>query len=139
MTIEHEVDQPRKRGRRARRPDPDDGPVAAFAHALLTLKESAGDPSYDRMRVEFGAMASKSALSAAARGVVLPSWETTWEYVRSLAVTALGQDEQETRNAWRARWESARAAEESGRCQDEPAKVAPVREPAPEVSRAAQH
>ncbi|GAA4827193.1 NBR1-Ig-like domain-containing protein [Saccharopolyspora rosea] len=139
MTIEHEVDQPRKRGRRARRPDPDDGPVAAFAHALLTLKESAGDPSYDRMRVEFGAMASKSALSAAARGDVLPSWETTWEFVRSLAVTGLGRDQQETRDVWRARWESARAAEESGRCDDEPTKTLPDRAPAPEVSRTARY
>jgi hypothetical protein len=114
MTTDHEADQPRKRGRRARRPDPSDGPVAAFAHALLTLKESAGDPSYDRMRTEHGAMASKSALSAAARGDVLPSWETTWEFVRSLAVAGLGQDEQQTRHAWRLRWEGACATEDAG-------------------------
>ncbi|GDY33541.1 NBR1-Ig-like domain-containing protein [Gandjariella thermophila] len=120
MTLDHAVDQQRKRGRRARRPDPGAGPVAAFAHALLTLKESAGDPSYDRMRVEYGAMASKSALSAAARGDVLPSWETTWEFVRSLAVAGLGQDEQETRRAWRVRWDAARGAEESGRAGGEP-------------------
>lgn len=44
MTTGHQGDQPRKRGRRAHRPDPSDGPVAALAHALLTLKESAGAP-----------------------------------------------------------------------------------------------
>lgn len=101
-------EQVRKRGRRAHRPDPADGPVAAFAHALLVLKETAGDPSYDRMRAEYGAMASKSALSAAARGDVLPSWETTWEFVRSLAVTANGDNEEEARRAWRARWAAVR-------------------------------
>src|SRR4051812_22048250 len=78
MTIDHADGPVRKRGRRAHRPDPDGGPVAGFAHALLVLKETAGDPSYDRMRTEFGAVASKSALAAAARGLQLPSWETTW-------------------------------------------------------------
>jgi hypothetical protein len=106
MTIE-QVDG-RKRGRRACRPDPDAGPVAGFAHALLALKEEAGDPSYDRMRSEFGAVASKSALAAAARGLQLPSWETTWEFVRPLAVTVLGRDEEQTRLEWRARWSAAR-------------------------------
>lgn len=116
MTTDDAGEQLRKRGRRARRPDPADGPVAEFAHALLVLKETAGDPSYDRMRAEYGAAASKSALSAAARGDVLPSWETTWEFVRSLAVTASGGDEEEARRAWRARWDAVRlgpAEEES--------------------------
>jgi hypothetical protein len=108
MTIDHAGGPVRKRGRRAHRPDPDGGPVAGFAYALLVLKETAGDPSYDRMRTEFGAMASKSALAAAARGLQLPSWETTWEFVRPLAVTVLGQDEDETRREWRARWTAAR-------------------------------
>ena len=108
MTIDHADGPVRKRGRRARRPDPDGGPVAEFAHALLGLKEAAGDPSYDRMRAEFGAMASKSALAAAARGLQLPSWETTWEFVRPLAVTVLGRDEERTRREWRARWSAAR-------------------------------
>jgi hypothetical protein len=108
MTIHHADGPVRKRGRRAHRPDPDGGPVPAFAHALLVLKETAGDPSYDRMRTEFGAVASKSALAAAARGLQLPSWETTWEFVRPLAVTVLGEDEEQTRREWRARWTAAR-------------------------------
>jgi hypothetical protein len=99
-----------KRGRRQQRPDPADGPVAEFAHALCELKEEAGDPSYDRMRTEFGAIASKSALSAAARGRDLPSWETTWEFVRSLAIGALGQESEAVRQEWSERWEKARFA-----------------------------
>lgn len=97
---------PGKRGRRQSLPDPAAGPVAAFAHALATLKIGAGDPSYDRMRAELGAMASKSALSAAARGQELPSWETTWEFVRSLAPP--GSDPDELRRHWRRRWDAAR-------------------------------
>ncbi|WP_245775719.1 NBR1-Ig-like domain-containing protein [Saccharopolyspora flava] len=105
-------DAARKRGRKQQRPDPQESPIAEFAWRLCELKESAGDPSYDRMRTEFGAMASKSALSAAARGKDLPSWETTWEFVRSLAVGVLGQDAETARREWSARWESARTAGE---------------------------
>ncbi|MFR9731317.1 NBR1-Ig-like domain-containing protein [Saccharopolyspora sp. MS10] len=101
-----------KRGRKQLRPDPADGPVAAFAYRLCELKESAGDPSYDRMRTELGAAASKSALSSAARGQDLPSWETSWEFVRSLAVGALGQDVETVRREWSRRWEHARASAE---------------------------
>ncbi|WP_243792794.1 NBR1-Ig-like domain-containing protein [Saccharopolyspora gloriosae] len=101
-----------KRGRKQSRPDPADGPVAAFAYRLCELKESAGDPSYDRMRGDFGAAASKSALSSAARGQDLPSWETAWEFVRSLAVGVLGQDSETVRREWLRRWEHARAAAE---------------------------
>lgn len=99
-----------KRGRRAVRPDPADGPVAEFAHRLWELKDAAGDPSYDRMRDELGAAASRSALSAAARGRELPSWETTWEFVRCLAVSRLGDNEAVVRADWRARWSAAREA-----------------------------
>ncbi|GAA1945368.1 hypothetical protein GCM10009754_11530 [Amycolatopsis minnesotensis] len=99
-----------KRGRRAVRPDPADGPVAEFAHRLWELKDAAGDPSYDRMRDELGAAASRSALSAAARGRELPSWETTWEFVRCLAVSRLGDNEAVVRADWQARWSAAREA-----------------------------
>lgn len=113
-----------KRGRKSSLPDPDAGPVARFAHDLGQLKLAAGDPSYDRMRSELGAAASKSALSAAARGQTLPSWETTWEFVRCLAVVKLGKDEQLTKNEWRARWEHACTAELG-----EPAETAVTAEP----------
>ncbi|NIH87665.1 NBR1-Ig-like domain-containing protein [Amycolatopsis granulosa] len=102
-----------RRGRVASCPDPAAGPVAAFAHRLWTLKRAAGDPSYDRMRTELGALASKSALSAAARGQRLPSWDTTWEFVRVLAVGVLGEPEDEARACWRAAWERARDGETS--------------------------
>ncbi|RJQ78279.1 transcriptional regulator [Amycolatopsis panacis] len=92
-------------------PDVNAGPAARFAAALLDLKLSAGDPSYDRMRTQLRAAASKSALSAAARGRTLPTWPTTWEFVRSLAVTALGGDEESVRREWRERWETASVTE----------------------------
>jgi hypothetical protein len=58
------------------------------------------------MRAELGALSSKSALSAAARGRELPSWDTTWEFVRCLlpADTEL----EPLRHEWRRRWETAR-------------------------------
>ena len=99
---------PGRRGRVAQGPVADTGPVAAFARRLWELKRAAGDPSYDRMRDELGALASKSALSAAARGKHLPSWETTWEFARVLAVGVLGQDETAARLEWRGCWEQAR-------------------------------
>lgn len=97
---------PGKRGRRQALPDPAAGPVAELAHALATLKIQAGDPSYDRMRAELGAAASKSALSAAARGHEFPSWETTWEFVRSLSPP--GSDLDQLRQHWRGRWDAVR-------------------------------
>ncbi|GAB3133932.1 hypothetical protein GCM10027258_03880 [Amycolatopsis stemonae] len=102
---------PGRRGRVAHGPAETTGPVAAFARRLWALKREAGDPSYDRMRDELGALASKSALSAAARGRQLPSWETTWEFVRVLAVGVLGQDEASVRLEWRGCWEKAREPE----------------------------
>ncbi|WP_233157115.1 MULTISPECIES: NBR1-Ig-like domain-containing protein [Amycolatopsis] len=102
------INEGARRGRVASCPDPAAGPVAAFAHRLWALKRSAGDPSYDRMRTELGALASKSALSAAARGQRLPSWDTTWEFVRVLAVGVLGEHEDEVRARWRADWERVR-------------------------------
>ncbi|MEU8635585.1 NBR1-Ig-like domain-containing protein [Amycolatopsis sp. NPDC048633] len=102
---------PGRRGRIALGPAEETGPVAGFARRLWELKRAAGDPSYDRMRDEFGALASKSALSAAARGRHLPSWETTWEFVRVLAVGVLGQDETSARLEWRGCWEKAREPE----------------------------
>ena len=116
----------RKRGRKQQRPDPRESPVAEVAWQPCELKAAAGDPSYDRMRAEFGAMASKSALSAAARGKDLPSWETTWEFVRSLAVGVLGQDEEAARREWSKRWESARTPLEP---EPEPPAPAPARWP----------
>ncbi|MFC5828158.1 NBR1-Ig-like domain-containing protein [Nonomuraea insulae] len=96
-----------RRGRKPIRPDPESGPVALFAHRLWELKEQAGDPSFADMASRLGAAASKSSLAAAARGSALPSWETTWEFVRVLAVERLGRDPEEVRVEWRAYWEQA--------------------------------
>ena len=85
------------------------GAAGSFAHQLWQLKKAAGDPSYDRMRAEFGALASKSALSDAARGHRLPSWDIAWEFVRPLAVGVLGHDPWAVRQAWRLKWETAAA------------------------------
>ena len=96
------------------RPDPASGPVAEFADELWRLKLRAGDPSFDTMRNVYGAAASKSSLAAAARGQHFPSRETTWEYVRALAVDALGEDVDAVRAEWFAKWEKARARIEGG-------------------------
>jgi hypothetical protein len=123
------VTSPQQQARRGRKhivPDAADGPAARFARDLLELKAIAGNPSYDRMRAELGAAASKSTLSAATRGRALPSWETTWEFVRSLAVTAGGADQDAVRKEWRFRWETANA---------DLADPAPKPEPAPAVPR----
>lgn len=97
-------------GRRPVRPDPAAGPVAALAYRLWELKAEAGDPSFAEMSARLGAAASKSSLAAAARGQVLPTWETTWEFVRVLAVDRLGQDAEDTRREWRGHWERAASA-----------------------------
>ncbi|MGH4024241.1 MAG: NBR1-Ig-like domain-containing protein [Pseudonocardiaceae bacterium] len=114
------LDTPAKRGRKATPPDPEDGPVAAFARELWTLKHRAGDPSFATMCTRLGAAASKSSLAAATRGTALPSWETTWEFVRVLAVDLLGADEEDTRRAWLARWTAAGAAADPAGSADPP-------------------
>ncbi len=120
-------DTPGKRGRKAKPPNPDDGPLAAFARELWVLKHRAGDPSYATMCTRLGAAASKSSLAAATRGTALPSWETTWEFVRVLAVKQLGDDAEDTRREWLARWTAAGAATDSAGTEDPaPADPAPA-------------
>jgi hypothetical protein len=120
-----------RRGRTARGPVGRGGPVGEFARQLWELKRAAGDPSYDRMRDELGALASKSALSAAARGDRLPSWDTAWEFARVLSVGVLGQDEQRARRQWRAAWERADATAAVANPFGKPANT-PPRPPDPE-------
>ncbi|MFI0444519.1 helix-turn-helix domain-containing protein [Actinomadura sp. 6N118] len=79
--------------------DPQAGPVAAFACALRDLRESADPvPTYRQMadRVHY----SVTALSQAASGRKLPTWEVTQAFV-----TACGEDPAE----WRTRWKHAAA------------------------------
>jgi hypothetical protein len=120
MDEETHAEQPRRRGRRPARPGADSGPVGAFAERLWRLRREAGDPSYEEMSGRLGAAASKSSLAAAAQGRSLPSWETTWEFVRVLAVDRLGRDPVETEKEWREHWSRARAPRA-----EEPAAPAP--------------
>ncbi|MEW2383807.1 NBR1-Ig-like domain-containing protein [Micromonospora sp. NPDC047707] len=125
---------PRRRGRRPTPPDPGSGPVGAFADRLWRLKQDAGDPSYEEMSVRLGAAASKSSLAAAAQGRSLPSWETTWEFVRVLAVDRLGHDPRATEKEWRDRWIRTRAA---GQPTDTTSAADVAPEPAAETATAA--
>ncbi|MBB5779311.1 NBR1-Ig-like domain-containing protein [Nonomuraea jabiensis] len=93
--------------------------MAALAYRLWELKAEAGDPSFAEMSTRMGAAASKSSLAAAARGQVLPTWETTWEFVRVLAVDRLRQDAEEARREWRAHWERAASAAARSETTDE--------------------
>ncbi|WP_116045873.1 NBR1-Ig-like domain-containing protein [Amycolatopsis palatopharyngis] len=121
-----------RRGRKATPPDPDGGPVATFARELWDLKRRAGDPSYAAMRTRLGAAVSRSSLSAATRGTALPSWETTWEFVRVLAVDTLGADAEDTKREWRARWKAAGAAGQEDA-------DAPLQAPVPPEEESAVH
>lgn len=89
---------------RQRRPDPADGPLAAFAHDLQVLREQAGDPTYRAMarRAHLG----YTTLSTAASGQQLPSLPTVLAYVG-----VLNGD----RETWTARWEAVRDALEAER------------------------
>jgi transcriptional regulator with XRE-family HTH domain len=76
---------------------PGNGPLSAFALGLRDLRRRAGGISYRQLseRANF----SQSALSEAAAGNRLPTWEVAKAYVE-----ACGGDTQE----WRKKWEDAR-------------------------------
>lgn len=74
--------------------DPDDGPLAAFAHDLRLLREKNGNTPYRVLAKRAGFAAST--LSVAASGTVLPSLDVTVAYVQ-----ACGADPQ----PWRERWQ----------------------------------
>ncbi|MEV6527459.1 helix-turn-helix domain-containing protein [Longispora sp. NPDC051575] len=76
--------------------DPCSGPIAAFAVELRELRRAAGEPPYKAMAksVNF----SSSALSKAAAGDRLPTWDVTSAYVRACG----GQVA-----AWKDRWAQA--------------------------------
>lgn len=79
--------------------DPMAGPVQAFACELRALRRRAGSPNYLVMAEATGA--SKTALTQAAGGDHLATWETVAAYVR-----ACGADPA----LWRPRWEQVREA-----------------------------
>lgn len=83
-------------GRPERPLDPAAGPAQAFANELRSSREAAGRPKYSTLAQRTGR--SQTALSEAAGGQRLPSWETVEAFVRGC-----GDDPA----AWRARWEAA--------------------------------
>jgi Helix-turn-helix domain len=98
-------------------------PAEIFAAELRRLRERAGNPTYLKMHRACGKIRSKTALSEAAGGDHLPTWETVEAYA-----SALGADPA----AWRRRWEEAQDQE---RCRREGGAVLAVAEqarPAPE-------
>lgn len=74
--------------------DPSAGPIQRFAADLRGLRAAAGDPKYLQMSRMTGR--SRTALSEAAGGDHLPTWETTEAFVE-----ACGGDP----GAWRLKWE----------------------------------
>jgi WD40 repeat protein/transcriptional regulator with XRE-family HTH domain len=83
--------------------NPEDGPLAAFAHALRALRERAGAPTYRRLADKTGL--SVTTLSQAAAGRALPTWKVAAAFVR-----ACGGNESE----WHARWVEAAEALQPG-------------------------
>ena len=105
--------------------DPLAGPVHAFAAELRKLRDQAGNPKYLQMARRTGK--SRTALSEAAGGDHLPTWETVEAYV-----TACGADTA----PWRLRWEQVEEQVHQRRL-PEPRRVpehlpAPKHLPAPE-------
>lgn len=84
-------------GRQQRPLDPDAGPVQSFATELRALRERAGSPKFLQMARKTGK--SRTALTEAAGGDHLPTWETVAAFV-----TACRGDQM----AWRVKWEQVR-------------------------------
>ena len=77
--------------------DPSAGPIQAFAAELRKAREQAGNPKYLQMARATGR--SRTALSEAAGGDHLPTWETVEAFL-----TACAQDPAD----WLSRWEAVR-------------------------------
>ncbi|MBF6074264.1 helix-turn-helix domain-containing protein [Nocardia beijingensis] len=74
--------------------DPSSGPVQAFAADLRQLRAAAGNPKYLQMARATGR--SRTALSEAAGGDHLPTWETTEAFIRACGAEV---------GPWRLKWE----------------------------------
>ena len=88
---------------RPEKPITADGPAATFATKMRRARYAAGNPKYRAMAARSGY--SHTALSQAARGERLPSWECVQAYLRACGVT----DEAEFKE-WQGDWESTRRA-----------------------------
>lgn len=96
--------------------DPSAGPVQQFASELRAVREKAGSPKYLAMARATGR--SKTALTEAAGGDHLATWETVAAYL-----TACGRDPA----VWMERWEQVRAQVELSRAPQSPAPVIAAR------------
>lgn len=81
--------------------------AATFAHGLRSLRRAAGSPTYRRMAET--AHYSAPALSLAANGKKVPTWDCTRAYLHACGVTS--DDEL---GHWRVLWKSARERERQG-------------------------
>ncbi|MEU7072342.1 hypothetical protein AB0B30_34905 [Streptomyces narbonensis] len=88
-------------GRKEKRLDPSEGPVAEFAHALRRLRQDAGGPVYSEMARRSGAY-SVTTFSRAAGGEHLPTLPVALAYV-----AACGGDLAEWEAYWRRMSEEA--------------------------------
>lgn len=98
-------------------------PAEIFAAELRRLRKQAGNPTYLKMHRACGKVRSKTALSEAAGGDHLPTWETVEAYV-----SALGKDPA----AWRRQWEEAQDQERRRRERGAVPAVAEQGTPAPD-------
>jgi hypothetical protein len=71
-------------GRSERSLGSENAPVEIFAAELRRLRKQAGNPTYLKMHRACGKIRSKTALSEAAGGDHLPTWETVEAYVTAL-------------------------------------------------------
>ena len=78
----------RRPGRPERPVDSAEGPVAAFAAELRQLRKNSGSPTYHAMSCRIAHEVSPAALSAAARGYRLPSWNTVYGFARACGADA---------------------------------------------------
>lgn len=104
-------------GRREKRLDPSDGPVAAFAYDLRRLRQEAGGPAYSTMARRSAAY-SVTTYSRAAGGERLPTLPVVLAYV-----AACGGDPA----AWEARWRRASEDVAAGRSSRADAEPSPYR------------
>jgi transcriptional regulator with XRE-family HTH domain len=77
------------------------GPIVEFAESLRRVRQEAGSPRYRDMALR--AHISAPALSLAAAGKKLPTWETTKAYLRACNVT-----DRDSVQRWRQAWERTR-------------------------------
>lgn len=82
-----------------------DAPVEIFAAELRRLRDQAGNPTYLKMHRACGKIRSKTALSEAAGGDHLATWETVEAYVSALI--SINKDLEIDQAILRRKWEEA--------------------------------